>query len=75
MWQHNELVVSNAIIAGTGQIDEHCWSNNVSRQKYEKVEPFDIPSQQCGNVCNQHDHTKFVFWFLSNISAQQICFC
>ena len=38
-----------------------------------KVEPFDIPSQQCGNVCDQHDHTKFVFWFLSNISDQQMC--
>ena len=23
-----------------------------------KVEPFDIPSQQCGNVCDQHDHIK-----------------
>ena len=35
-----------------------------------KVEPFDIPSQQCVNVCDWHDHT---FWFLSNISAQQMC--
>ena len=34
-----------------------------------KVEQFDIPSQQCGNVCDQHDHTKFVFWF-SNVSAR-----
>ena len=38
-----------------------------------KVEPFDIPSQQCGNVCDEHDHSKFVFWFLSNILAQQMC--
>ena len=21
----------------------------------DKVEPFDIPSQPCGNVCDQHD--------------------
>ena len=39
----------------------------------DKVEPFDIPSQQCGNVCDQHDHTKFVCWFLSHFSAQQMC--
>ena len=39
----------------------------------KKVEPFDIPSQPCGNVCDQHDHTNFVSWFLSNISDQQIC--
>ena len=58
------------VVLGWGQIDKHCWSNNVDRHK---VEPFDIPSQQCENVCDQHDHTKFVFWFLSNISAQQIC--
>ena len=31
------------------------------------------PSRQCGNVGDQHDHTKFAFWFLSNISAQQMC--
>ena len=36
----------------------------------KKVEPFDIPSHQCGNVCDVHDHTKFVFWFLSNILAR-----
>ena len=29
------------------------------------------PSQQCGNVYDQHDHTKFVFWFLSNIGLFQ----
>ena len=28
---------------------------------------------KCGNVCDQHDHKTFVFWFLSNISAQQMC--
>ena len=38
-----------------------------------KVEPFDILTQQCGNVCDQHDHRKSVFGFLSNISAQQMC--
>ena len=54
---------------GWDQIDEHCWSNQLCPQT--KVEPCDIPSQQCGNVCDQHDHTKFVFWFLSNITAQQ----
>ena len=26
--------------------------------KQTKVEPFDIPSQLCGNVSDQHDHTK-----------------
>ena len=45
----------------------------VQQCRLTKVAPFDIPSQQCGHVCDQHDHTKFVFWFLSNISAQQIC--
>ena len=44
----------------------------VQQCRHTKVEPFDIPSQQCGNVCDQNDHTKFVFWFLSNISAQQM---
>ena len=32
-----------------------------------------IPSQQCENVYDQHDYTRFVFLFLSNVSAQQIC--
>ena len=47
----------------------------VDRCRRTKVEPSDIPSQQCENVCDQHDHTKFVFvfWFMPNISAQQIC--
>ena len=48
-------------------------TNIVQQCGLTKVEPFDIPSQQCGNVCDQHDYTKFVFWFLSNISAQQMC--
>ena len=47
----------------------------VQQRGLTKVEPSDIPSQQCGNVCDEHDHTKFVFWFLSNISAQQINVC
>ena len=54
--------------SGWGQIDEHCWFNNVGTN----VEPFDIPSQQCGNVCDKHNHNNFVFWFLSNILAQKI---
>ena len=43
------------------------------RMLLAKVEPFDIPFQQCGDVCDQHDHTKFVFLIWSNISAQQMC--
>ena len=37
-----------------------------------KVQPFDIPPQQCGNMCDERDQTQFVFWFLSNIVAQQM---
>ena len=49
------------------------WRTLSAQQcRQTKVEPFAIPSQQCGNVCDRHDHIKFVFWFLSNISAQQI---
>ena len=32
-----------------------------------KVGLFDIMSQQCGNVCDQCDYARFVFWFLSSI--------
>ena len=45
----------------------------VQQCRLTKVEPFDIPSQQCGNVCDQHDHAKSVFSLLSNISAQHMC--
>ena len=54
---------------GWGQTDEHCWSNNVGW--LTKVEPFDIPSQQCENMCDQHDHTKFVCWFLSTFQPNK----
>ena len=50
-------------LQGWGQIDEHCWSNNVGTSHLNNVK----------TVCDQHDHTKFVFWFLSSISAQQMC--
>ena len=55
---------------GWGQINKHLL---VQQCRRTKLVPFDMPSQQCGNVCGQNGNTKFVFWFLTNISAQETC--
>ena len=52
-------------------LGSNCRTLLVQQCGLTNVEQFDIPSQQCRNVCDQHDQTKFVFWFLSNIPAQR----
>ena len=32
-----------------------CWSNNVGRPKLNH-----LTSQQCGNLCDQHENSKFL---------------
>ena len=45
------------VFQGWSQINEHCLSSNVERQK-----SLEIPFQQCGNECDKHDHTKDLYF-------------
>ena len=45
----------------------------VQQCRRTKVEPFDISSQQCRNVSDQHDdHTKFVFGFCQTFQPTNV---
>ena len=53
---------------------EHFWSMLAVQQCWRtKVEPVDIPFQQCGNLCDQHDHTEFVSDFCQTLQPNKIC--
>ena len=68
-YAQNMIQVISYVGLGLGQIDEHCFSNNAGGQKLNHLTSH--LNSVCGNVRDQHDHTKSVFWFLSSILAQQ----